>query len=355
MKQRRHIAIHVAGALVLIATLIMLPSWAGASPDTVTLRPNANGDESGLTGSDADQIDNYLLIDEATSDDDTTYVSVGNTDTYLTDLYNVADTTVSGKGKINSVTVYIHVRAGNTPTQASAYTRIKTNGFAYDGTALTITTTYATYNTAYTTNPQSGNEWTWAEVNALQAGVALRRPTTTGPNKWSRATQVWVVVDYTPATLESYDDGIQSNVWGTVGDPYASETSTTTAFIYGPNFIASHGYSVAYFDNAGTKVTTDSVTSAADNTLSSQYLLTTDSGAIPGTWYAVVFDNDLGSPPATYAECAGAAGYMVEDSFEVSESAIPEFPTVMAAIGVAGLCFGIYYRMRKKRLAYVKA
>ena len=47
--------------------------------------------------------------------------------------------------------------------------------------------------------------------------------------------------------------------------------------------------------------------------------------------------------------------YIVEDSFDVEQSAIPEFPTVITVIVVAGLCFGIYYWMRKRRLAYVKA
>jgi len=49
-------------------------------------------------------------------------------------------------------------------------------------------------------------------------------------------------------------------------------------------------------------------------------------------------------------------GLLANDSFYVAQSAIPEFPTVMAAIVVAGVCFGIYYWMRRKRqLAYVKA
>jgi len=126
--------------------------------------------------------------------------------------------------------------------------------------------------------------------------------------------------------------------------------------MYGENYIASHGYHVGYYDHDGTwKAQSESVTSGSGGTLSSQYLLTTDPAATAGLWHAVVFDDDLGSPPLTYAECASAAGYMVEDAFEVAPSAIPEFPTVIAGITVAGLCFVIYYWMRKKRLAPVKA
>ena len=41
-------------------------------------------------------------------------------------------------------------------------------------------------------------------------------------------------------------------------------------------------------------------------------------------------------------------------SFEVAAEAIPEFPTVIAAIMVAGSCFGIYYWMRKRKQFYVR-
>ena len=331
--------------------LIVLPSLVGASPDLLTLRPSGAGDETNLTiGGTTPASTNWESVDDdPSSDDDVTYVESG-AGVYEYDLYALPDTTVSGKGKINSVTVYVHCKG--TKTGLGARTRIKTNASTYDGNEITLTTAYATYSTAYNTNPQSGNEWTWAEINALQAGVGLKKPS---GGATARCTQVWVVVDYTPATLESYDDDIQSNVWGTGANPYSSATSTTTAYIYGPNFIASHGYTVGYYDNGGTWVVDHNISSAGDNTFSSQYILTTNPGAEAGTWHAVVFDDDLGSPPGTYAETSGAAGYMIEDSFVVEESAIPEFSTVMAGIMVAGLCFGIYYWMRKRKLAYVKA
>jgi len=44
----------------------------------------------------------------------------------------------------------------------------------------------------------------------------------------------------------------------------------------------------------------------------------------------------------------GDTAYAVTDSFTVDDSCIPEFPTVFAAITVPGLCFGIYWRMRKR-------
>jgi len=342
--RRRHRVITVAAVLTVAALLIRQPSMLEASPGTVTLRPNDVGDETKLTPYPGTGEDNWEDVDdtETGGDGDTTYVE-NTTGSSKIDLYNLSDvTSVSGKGKINSVTVYI--RCKESGKNGWAYTQIKTNGTAYAGTEETLTTSYATYNTAYTTNPQSGNEWTWEEINALQAGVDPRK---------GRCTQVWVVVDYTPATLESYKEDTHENIWGTAEHPYASDTKMV--YMYGTNYIASHGYHVAYYDSGGTKIQSDGVTSTTGNTLSSQYLLTTDPDAVAGTWHAVVFDDDLGEPPATYGECSGAAGYMVEDDFEVAESAIPEFPTVMAGITAVGLCFGIYYWLRKKRLAYVKA
>ncbi len=338
-RRRWHKVISVAVGLAVMATLILLPALLEASPDMVTLRPMGVGDETLLTPYPGLGEANWEDVDEDPSDVDTTYVEGGGA-AYATDLYALEDTTTLGKGKINSVTVYVSSR-GAEKTGAGAMTRIKTNAVAYDGAEITLTTAYATYSTPYTTNPQTTSEWTWLEVNNLQAGVGLKKPT---GGATSRGTQVWVVVDYTPATLESYDDDIQSNVWGTVADPY--DATYNVAYIYGPNFTASHGYNVGYYDNAGTKIQSEAVVSAADNTLSSQYLLTTNPSAVAGTWHAVVYDNDIAPPPPTYV--ASDSNSVVEDDFEVAANAIPEFSTIMAAIAVAVLCFGIYYWMRKR-------
>ena len=138
------------------------------------------------------------------------------------------------------------------------------------------------------------------------------------------------------------------------GDGSHYDSSFNTAYMYGENFTASHTYAVGFYDGDGDKAGTDSGTLDGNN-LSAQYLLSSDSARAAGTWNAVTFDTGGGSPPTTYAACSGAAGYVVEDDFIVDADAIPEFPTVFAAIGVAGLCFGVYYWMRRRRLAYVQA
>lgn len=336
----------VAVALSLAALLVMPPTSVSAL--TVTVRPSDVGDATGLTVVGA--ATNWQAVDDDPSDDDTSYVaSDGNSDTYQEDLYNVSDIT-SAPGKINSVTVYINAKAEQAPTQASAYTIIKISGTTDYGTAQTLTVSYAQYSTPYTTNPSDGSEWTWADVNNLQAGVGLRRAK---PGKESRCTQVWVVVDYTPATLESYQDAAHTIVWGTVVNPYDSTYST--AYMNGTNYLPSHSYRIVYYDgntdNGGDQVVADNQSSTAGYELSSQIILSSYPASTAGTWHAVVYDNEVlgaATPPATYNDRLTTNSYTSEDAFEVLASAIPEFSTVMAGIVVAGMCFGIYYWMRKR-------
>ncbi|MEE9202453.1 MAG: hypothetical protein V3U31_04585, partial [Dehalococcoidia bacterium] len=133
-----------------------------------------------------------------------------------------------------------------------------------------------------------------------------------------------------------------------------------TAYIWAHGLRASNTYAVGYYDGdatgGGQLTATDAgLSSTAYGNLVSQYLLTTDQNAVPGTWHAVVFDSAYGSPPTNYNDATTTAGYVVEDDFAVQAAAIPEFPTVAAAITVAGLCFGIYYLMRRRSLSQAKA
>jgi hypothetical protein len=346
MKKCRRL-IRLAAALA-VGIVLLLPLSADAL--TSALRPNAAGDEALLTPVGAAA--NWDAVDEVTADEGTTYVASANSQTYSTDLYNIPDVTASGRGKINSVTVYFRARAEATPSQVSAYTRIKTNAVAYDGTAVTLLTTYADYSTSYTTNPQTTAEWTWLEINNLQIGVGLRRAK---GGSLSLATQVWVVVDYTAASLESYREagGPPSPIWGTVTNPY--DGTYQTAYMYGTNYIKSHGYTVRYYDASGVQVTSEILSSSATNTFGSERTLNFDPNADAGTWHAVVFDNDFSTTADTYADRLTASGYMVADDFEVLAAAIPEIPTVIAGIAVAGACFAIYWWMRKRRLKHVQA
>jgi len=76
-----------------------------------------------------------------------------------------------------------------------------------------------------------------------------------------------------------------------------------------------------------------------------------------GDWHCTVYDSQSYSPEFYDANdshiVADDTSHNEEYAFHVEASAIPEFPTVFTAIGVAGLCSGIYWWMRR-RATYVK-
>ena len=174
----------------IVAMAMVMPAVMGA-PDTETLRPNAVGDKSDWSATGECSL-NYKCVDEETADEDDTYVKA--TTRNKIDLYHLQD--ISGDGTINNVTLWI--RAKQTTGNEKIEPRIKTGGTEYKGTQFTpSTTSYADYPYTWDTNPDTGNAWTWDEINNSQAGQK-----SIGVGGWSgeeRVTQVWIVVDYTPS------------------------------------------------------------------------------------------------------------------------------------------------------------
>jgi len=103
-------------------------------------------------------------------------------------------------------------------------------------------------------------------------------------------------------------------------------------------------------------VETEDTSSDSDGYLSAAHTFTESDTA--GNWHCAVYTS--GANPSSYDPddtniVADDTSYTGGYAFHVEQSAIPEFPTVVAAVGVSGLCFGIYYWMRKGRLADVEA
>ncbi len=189
------------GRLLIIAVLL-LPVFGEtatlAQASVPVLSPDAAGDKAELNpypyGS------NYLCVQS--DDGDSSYVSSNNDNAYMVDLYNLDDPSLSGT--INGITVVMVVRSTNHAYQASAYTVIKTGGTEYNGAAQTVTKYYQSYSTTYATNPATGLAWTWADLNSLQAGVALRRA---GNYRFTKCTKLYVTVDYSCATPPTVTTG----------------------------------------------------------------------------------------------------------------------------------------------------
>jgi len=174
-------------------------NYTGGSSDNETLRPNAAGDEIGsnmeqfpVTGEPWDK------VDDVTSDGDSTYVSTDWYD-WEDNLYNMADHS-AGSGLINYVKVYAVTREQTDKSKTSAHIRIKTNGASYNGTEIDATTSYVTYSYQWTTNPQTGEAWTWSEIDALQIGISLRNPQA---NKSAYCTQIYAEINYTDVSYYS--------------------------------------------------------------------------------------------------------------------------------------------------------
>jgi len=137
-------------------------------------------------------------VDDADGhDSDSTYVSTEWWE-LQEDLYTMADHSTGG-GVINYVRVYAVAKAELVfKTNTNLRIHIKTNGVEYNGPLAQTTTSYATYSNQWNNNPETGQPWTWSEIDALQIGVGIRYPKS---NNWTRVTQVYAEVNYTPSPL----------------------------------------------------------------------------------------------------------------------------------------------------------
>ncbi len=174
-------------------------SFASGASANETLRPDSAGDETNVDEQFPASGANWEKVDEAVSDNDTTYIQTNGG--WQEDLYST-DNRTTGSGIINYVKVYMVGRSLDTPTRTGAYVHIKTNGVEYNGAEETVTTSYAAYSNQWTNNPQTGSAWSWDEIDALQIGVGIRGSKAGGSpsTRYTRVTQVYVEVNYTDIT-----------------------------------------------------------------------------------------------------------------------------------------------------------
>ncbi|TMA03914.1 MAG: hypothetical protein E6J94_10290, partial [Methanobacteriota archaeon] len=131
---------------------------------TVVLRPNGAGSTPQWTPVGCTP--NWQCVDEATSDGETTRVessTIGNVD-----MYAIQDIAPNG-GTVVSVTISAVARADNTgcihdPTCGGGEIKLRANG--YSGSSRSLPSQYRSLSDTWTTNPATGQAWTFAEVNA---------------------------------------------------------------------------------------------------------------------------------------------------------------------------------------------
>jgi hypothetical protein len=164
------------------------------TPQTITLRPHATGDHTGISYQSPATGAHYDKVDEVTADGTTYVYTYNSVEEY--DLYGIPDHTTEN-GTINYVKLFYRVCVS---TQCYGYFKptIKTGGTVYYGTQTIRTTIgWITYNYTWTANPQTGVAWTWDDIDALQIGIAMR--VLGGYYDTAGCTQVYVEVNYTPS------------------------------------------------------------------------------------------------------------------------------------------------------------
>lgn len=135
-----------------------------------SLFPNGNGNYSQWLGSDGNNTDNYLLVDDTTSpDDDTTYVEEGTTtekDTYT------FENTVADMHDITAVQHNILTRKDNADYRNIKHiTRISSTD--YEGSAYSIPDSYVYFWNILHQNPNTAAAWTTSELDGAEFGVKL--------------------------------------------------------------------------------------------------------------------------------------------------------------------------------------
>lgn len=134
-----------------------------------TLVPNGNGNSSQLLGSDADSVNNYLLVDEATPD---VADYVGSATDNQKDLYAFSDLTETA-GVIRGV--QDNAYAAKTDAGARSLALVtRTATIDYDSTDRALGISAAYIRELRELNPNTGLAWTIAEVTAAQWGVKVR-------------------------------------------------------------------------------------------------------------------------------------------------------------------------------------
>lgn len=132
------------------------------------LLPDGNGNSSQFLGSDANSTDNYLLVDDATPDSDTTYVE---SDTVSEkDTYTYADMDTSAGTVYGIQVVPMAKKTDASSRKFKPVTRL--SGTEVDGTERTLTTSYLYFPEVQEAKP-GGGAWSITDVNNAEFGEKI--------------------------------------------------------------------------------------------------------------------------------------------------------------------------------------
>ena len=134
-------------------------------PDT--LRPTADTAEADWTPSAG--ADHYAVVDEATINGDTDYVSAATPGAL--DLYEMSNLSFT-PDTVHAVQVTMVARKDDAEAR-QVRTKLKSGTTTADGTTQAMATSYLPYGDLYETDPDTAMAWTPGGVNAMQVGIEV--------------------------------------------------------------------------------------------------------------------------------------------------------------------------------------
>ncbi len=132
--------------------------------------PNGNGSTSDFVGSDSDSIDNYLHVDDVSTDDDATYVesaTVGDIDLYAYTSLSGIPTSIVGL-----VARPIAKKQLGGSRLGKIITRVNITN--YDGDTMYVGVDFKVEPSVWELNPDDSAAWEAADVNGAEFGVEVQ-------------------------------------------------------------------------------------------------------------------------------------------------------------------------------------
>ena len=167
--------------IVVTSPRIIRPNGAGTYAEFGEQTPN-------------DGTPHWQLVDEESSDGDTTRLFDNSWSGTERESYNLEASLLPAGSAITKITVHVVAKAeAGDPAGANALKHFIRSGTTdSESSAFTLTTSYAEYTHDWTTDPATGSAWTKSAVDALEAGFRNAMPSSV---PWGVAvTQVWVEV-----------------------------------------------------------------------------------------------------------------------------------------------------------------
>jgi hypothetical protein len=151
---------------------------------------------------------------------------------------------------------------------------------------------------------------------------------------------------------DSYSDSGHENQCDLFSD------ATHTVYMYGEGAVNGYMYRIVYWSATGEKVKEEDKAGESGALSLTGYDFHACASEDAGYWQVTVYPADY-QVPASYDPddvnvIMDDTSHDDDSSFYVHVSAIPEFPTVLTCLIVVGLCFGIYYWMRRRHLTYAR-